>query len=146
MDFSTVNEINPVRVGFLFSLLARQISEAANRKLDALNHKMPIADSKERMKMRDKKFAHGQREGSDTEGDEDEVYDSQAVEGILAGLDFIIREINLNKAAEDVLDSFADMNIDQAYKDYLDSLDEEYDKDFEENHDEDDEQGFGLSM
>lgn len=146
MDFSMENTTNPVRVGFLFSLLARQISEAANRKLDALNHKMPLADSKERMKIQDKKLAHGQREGSDTEGDDDEVYDSQAFEGILAGLDYIIQEAEYNRRISEYVENFPHMEIDRAYQEYLDSLDEQYNEENDENYDEDDEQGFGLSM
>lgn len=142
MDFSAVNTTNPVRVGFLFSMLARQISEAANQKLDALNQKMPLADSKERMKIQDKKLAHGHREGSDIEGDDEEVYDSQAFEGIIAGLDYIIQEAEYNRRISEYVENYPHMEIDRSYQDYLDSLDEEYDEDYDEYEDE----VFGLSM
>ena len=51
---------------------------------------MPLMESKERAKIREKKLAHGQKEGSDTTGSGEEVYDSQAVEGILTMLDYLI--------------------------------------------------------
>ncbi|WP_407724840.1 MobP3 family relaxase [Ruminococcus sp. JL13D9] len=73
--------INNARISFLFSMLAKQIVNSVGKRLDELNKTMPKTDSKERSKIHEKKQAHGQKEGADGTGIDDEVYDSQAVEG-----------------------------------------------------------------
>ena len=71
-------------------MLAKQIVSSAGKRLVELNKMMPLTDSKERDKIREKKLAHGQKEGADSNGIGDEVYDSQAAEGILTMLDYLI--------------------------------------------------------
>ena len=154
MDFSVVNTVNPVRVGFLFSLLAKQISQSANRKLDALNNKMPLVDSKEQEKIAEKKRALGQKIGGGYEKEEEETYDSMAVEAILSGLDMLLKELERRRAEEEKQKSLAKSDIDEAYRDYLDSEDDEYDEDYDENYerdydedyDENEDDGFVISM
>ena len=83
MNVSAPVAVNTARIGFLFSMLAKQIVNSAGKRLDEFNKMMPLTDSKEREKIRDKKLAHGQKEGSDSNGIDNEVYDSQAAEGII---------------------------------------------------------------
>jgi len=64
MKFNTQTTVNSARLGFLFSMLAKQIVSSAGKRLDELNKMMTLSDSKEREKIRDKKLAHGQKEGS----------------------------------------------------------------------------------
>ena len=90
MDFNASINVNSARLGFLFSMLAKQIVNSAGKRLDDLNKMMPQSDSKEREKIREKKLAHGQKEGSDSEGIDNETYDNQAAEGILSMLDYLI--------------------------------------------------------
>ena len=90
MNFNAQTTVNTARLGFLFPLLAKQIVNSAGKRLDELNKMMPLTDSKERDKIREKKLAHGQKEGLDSSGVNEEVYDSQAAEGILTMLDYLI--------------------------------------------------------
>ena len=90
MNFNAQTTVNTARIGFLFSMLAKQIVSSTGKRLDELNKMMPLTDSKERDKIRDKKLAHGLKEGADSSGINEEVYDSQAAEGILTMLDYLI--------------------------------------------------------
>ena len=106
---------------------------------------MPLSDSKERDKIRAKKLAHGQKEGADSNGIDDEVYDSQAAEGILTMLDYLISLGNQESEHDtEELNSQTeyDFDFDSAYSEYLND-DVDYDEDDDLN---DDEQHFGLSM
>ena len=161
MDFSVANTVNPVRVGFLLSLLAKQISTAAVKKLDALISRMPLADSKEQQKIAEKKRALGQKIGGGYEKEEEEVYDSMAVEAILSGLDMLLDELERKSEEEAQKKLLAQSDIDQAFDDYRDSEDsgfddennEDYDEDysgedddFDEDYGEDEDDGFVISM
>ena len=137
--------VNIARLGFLFSMLAKQIVNSAGKRLDNLNKMMPKSDSKERDKIRDKKLAHGQKEGADSNGIDDEVYDSQATEGILTMLDYLISLGNqesehdteeLNSQTEYVFD------FDSAYSEYLNDTDDGL---YEDDTDDEDEY-YGMSM
>ena len=101
---------------------------------------MPISDSKERDKIRDKKLAHGLKEGADSSGINEEVYDSQAAEGILTMLDYLISLGNQESEQVTEEDSLPEenYNFDNAYAEYLSDEDDGYDEDEEEY--------FGLSM
>jgi len=157
MDFSVANTVNPVRVGFLFSLLAKQISAAAQRKLDALSSRMPLADSKEQEKIAEKKRALGQKTGGGYEKEEEETYDSMAVDAILSGLDMLLDELERKSAEEEQQKLLAQTDIDQAFDDYRDGEDsgfyDEYKEDhsgdnddFDEDYDENEDDGFVISM
>ena len=161
MDFSVANTVNPVRVGFLFSLLAKQISAAAQRKLDALSSRMPLTDSKEQEKIADKKRALGQKIGGGYEKEEEETYDSMAVEAILSRLDMLLDKLERKSAEEEHQKLLVQTDIDQAFDDYRDGEDsgfddehsEDYDEDysgdnvdFDEDYDEDEDDGFVISM
>ena len=76
MNFNAPVVVNTARIGFLFSMLAKQIVDSASKRLDELNKKMPKSDSKERTKIREKKLAHGQKAGSDATRNAEEVYNS----------------------------------------------------------------------
>ena len=106
---------------------------------------MPRADSKEREKIREKKLAHGQKESSDAEPDYDnEVYDSQATEGILTMLDYLISlgdQYSESDSEEQIVPS-EEYDFDNAYAEY----ESEYMDDDDYDEDEDEEQGWGLSM
>ena len=145
MNFNAAVAVNTARVGFLFSMLAKQIVNSAGRRLDELNKLMPLADGKERSKIREKKLAHGQKEGSDTTGNREEIYDSQAVEGILTMLDYLISLGDQNSAQdteEQNSQTEYDYDFDTAYAEYLNDGD-----DYDEDDDlDEDEQHFGLSM
>ena len=106
---------------------------------------MPLTDSKERDKIRAKKQAHGQKEGADGNGIDEEVYDSQAAEGILTMLDYLISLGNQESAQETEEDTMPEVNydFDNAYAEYLNDDDNSYDDDID---DEDEEEHFGLSM
>ena len=143
MNFNADVKLNTARVGYLFSMLAKAIVNSAGKRLDELNKMMPRADSKEREKIRDKKLAHGQKEGSDSEGIDNEVYDSQAAEGILTMLDYLISLGDQNSEsdfAEQVAPSAEEYDFDKAYAEY----ESEYMDD--EEYDEEEDQGWGLSM
>ena len=71
-------------------MLAKQIVSSADKRLDELNKMMPLTDIKERDEIREKRLAHGQKESADSSGIDDEVFDSQAAEGILTMLDYLI--------------------------------------------------------
>ena len=145
MNFNAQTTVNTARIGFLFSMLAKQIVSSAGKRLDELNKMMPLTDSKERDKIREKKLAHGQKEGADGTGIDAEVYDSQAVEGILTMLDYLISLGDHNSVQvteEQNLQTEYDFDFDTAYTEYLNDEDD-YDED--DNLD-DDEQHFGLSM
>ena len=144
MNFSTDVKLNTARIGYLFSMLAKAIVNSAGKRLDELNKMMPRADSKEREKIRDKKLVHGQKEGSDAEPDyRNEVYDSQAAEGILTMLDYLISLSDQNSEQEieaPTTLSESNYDFDNAYAEY----ESEYIDD--EEYDEDEEQGWGMSM
>ena len=145
MNFNAPVAVNTARIGFLFSMLAKQIVNSANKRLDELNKMMPQTDSKERSKIREKKLAHGQKEGSDTTGTGEEVYDSQAVEGILTMLDYLISlgdQDNVQDTEEQNPQTEYDYDFDTAYAEYLNDGD-----DYGEDDDlDEDEQHFGFSM
>ena len=105
---------------------------------------MPLTDSKDREKIRDKKLAHGQKEGSDSNGIDNEVYDSQAAEGILTMLDYLISLGNQDSSQdiqEESVSSEDEYDFDNAYADYLNNDDDDA---LDDNVD--DEEYFGLSM
>ncbi|MER2148782.1 MAG: hypothetical protein ABS987_06455 [Ruminococcus sp.] len=106
---------------------------------------MPKSDSKERDKIRAKKLAHGQKESSDSNGIDNEVYDSQTVEGILTMLDYLISLGNQESEQDNEVDSISEENydFDNAYAEYLNDEDDGYD---DELDDEDEDEYFGLSM
>ena len=137
--------INTARISFLFSMLAKQVVNSAGKRLDELNKMMPKSDSKERDKIRAKKLAHGQKEGADSNGIDDEVYDSQAAEGILTMLDYLISLGNQESEQDNEVDALPEENydFDNAYAEYLNDEDDGYDDDLD---DEDEEEHFGMSM
>lgn len=146
MNFNAQVTVNTARIGFLFSMLAKQIVNSAGKRLDELNKMMPKSDSKERDKIRAKKQAHGQKESADSNGIDEEIYDSQAAEGILTMLDYLISLSNQESEQDNeeqntqMVDEF---NFDNAYAEYLNDEDDDYDDDLD---DEDEEEHFGLSM
>ena len=144
MNFNAPITLNNARIGFLFSMLAKQIVNSAGKRLDELNKMMPLTESKEREKIREKKLAHGQKEGADGNGTDDEVYDSQAAEGILTILDYLISlgDQESEQVTEENTLSEESYDFDNAYAEYLDDVDEGYDDDL----DDEDEEYFGLSM
>ena len=145
MNFNTPATVNIARIGLLFSMLAKQIVSSAGKRLDELNKMMPLTDSKERDKIRDKKLAHGLKEGADSSGINEEVYDSQAAEGILSMLDYLISLGNQDSSQdtqEEPVSSEDEYDFDNAYAEYLNDDDNGYDNDI----DDDDEEYFGLSM
>ena len=106
---------------------------------------MPLTDSKDRDKIRDKKLAHGLKEGADSSGINEEVYDSQAAEGILNMLDYLISLGNQDSSQdtqEESVSSEDEYGFDDAYAEYLDDEDNDCDDDI----DDEDEEYFGLSM
>ena len=106
---------------------------------------MPMTDSKEREKIREKKLAHGQKEGADSSGINEEVYDSQAAEGILTMLDYLISLGNRESEQITDEDTLPEVNydFDNAYAEYLNDDDNSYDDDID---DENEEEYYGLSM
>ena len=145
MNFNAQVTVNTARIGFLFSMLAKQIVSSAGKRLDELNKMMPKSDNKERDKIRAKKQAHGQKEGSDSFDYDEEVYDSQAAEGILTMLDYLISLGNQESEQDNEVDTLPEENddFDNAYAEYLNDEDDGYDDDLD---DEDEEEHFGLSM
>ena len=141
MNFNAPVAVNTARIGFLFSMLAKQIVNSAGKRLDELNKMMPKSDSKERAKIREKKLAHGQKEGADGYGTDDEVYDSQAAEGILTMLEYLI-SLGDQVTEEDTLPEET-YDFDNAYAEYFDDVDEGYDDDLDG---EDEEEYFSFSM
>ena len=145
MNFNAQTAVNTARIGFLFSMLAKQIVSSAGKRLDELNKMMPLTDSKERDKIREKKLAHGQKEGADSSGINEEVYDSQAAEGILTMLDYLIslgNQENEQAVEESNAQPSIEYDFDNAYSDYLNNDDNGYD----DNVDDEDEEYYGLSM
>ena len=145
MNFNAQTTVNTARIGFLFSMLAKQIVSSAGKRLDELNKMMPLTDSKERDKIREKKLAHGQKEGADGNGIDEEVYDSQAAEGILNMLDYLIllgNQENEQAVEEPNAQPSIEYDFDNAYAEYLDDDDNGYDDDI----DDEDEEYYGLSM
>ncbi|WP_407720583.1 MobP3 family relaxase [Ruminococcus sp. JE7B6] len=145
MNFNAQMTVNTARIGFLFSMLAKQIVSIAGKRLDELNKMMPLTDSKERDKIREKKLAHGQKEGADSSGINEEVYDSQAAEGILTMLDYLIslgNQENEQAVEESNAQPSIEYDFDNAYSDYLNNDDNDYD----DNVDDEDEEYYGLSM
>ena len=142
MNFNAQTTVNNVRIGFLFSMLAKQIVNSAGKRLDEFNKMMPLTDSKDREKIRDKKLAHGQKEGSDSNGINEEVYDSQAAEGILTMLDYLI-SLGNQDSSQDIQEesvSYEDeYDFDNAYAEYLDDVDDGFDED-------DSDEYYGMSM
>ena len=142
MNFNAPVAVNTARIGFLFSMLAKQIVNSAGKRLDELNKMMPLTESKERAKIREKKLAHGQKEGADGYGTDDEVYDSQAAEGILTMLDYFISlgdQESEQDNEEQNTQTADEFNFDNAYAEYLNDGDDGYD-------DEDEDEYFGLYM
>lgn len=145
MNFNAQTTVNNVRIGFLFSMLAKQIVSSAGKRLDELNKMMPLTDSKEREKIRNKKLAHGQKEGSDSSGINEEVYDSQATEGILTMLDYLISlgsQDSSQHIQEESVSTEDEYDFDNAYAEYLNDIDYGFDED---DADEEDEY-YGMSM
>ena len=145
INFNAQMTVNTARIGFLFSMLAKQIVSSAGKRLDDLNKMMPMTDSKEREKIREKKLAHGQKEGADSSGINEEVYDSQAAEGILTMLDYLIslgNQENEQAVEESNAQPSIEYDFDNAYSDYLNNDDNGYD----DNVDDEDEEYYGLSM
>ena len=145
MNFNAPVAVNTARLGFLFSMLAKQIVNSTGKRLDELNKMMPKSDSKERDKIHAKKLAHGQKEGSDSNGIDDEVYDSQSAEGILTMLDYLISFGNQENEQDNEVDTLpkGSYDFDNAYAEYLNDEDDGYD---DELDDEDEDEYFGLSM
>ncbi len=145
MNFNAQMKVNTARLGFLFSLLAKEIVNCAGKRLDDLNKMMSLSDSKERDKIREKKLAHGQKEGSDSFDNDEEVYDSQAAEGILTMLDYLISlgdQDSEQDAEEQNPQTENEFDFDTAYAEYLND-----DGDYDEDDDlDEDEEYFGLSM
>ena len=141
MNYNAPVAINTARIGFLFSMLAKQIVNSAGKRLNELNKMMPKSDSKERDKIRAKKLAHGQREGADGNGIDDELYDSQAAEGILTMLDYLISLGNQENEQDNEVDTLPEesFDFDNVYAEYLNDEDDSFD-------DEDEDEYFGLSM
>ena len=112
----------------------------AQRKSFSSKKKKPQQASKERDKIRVKKQAHGQKEGTDGTGIDAEVYDSQAAEGILTMLDYLISLGNQESEQDNEVDTLPkeSFDFDNAYAVYLSDEDDGYDEDEEEY--------FGLSM
>ena len=131
MNFKAPVAVNAARIGFLFSMLAKQIVNSASKRLDELNKMMPLTDSKERAKIREKKLAHGQKEGADGNDIDDEIYDSQAAEGILTMLDYLISlgDQKSEQVTEENTLSEESYDFDNAYAEYLNcALPEKTDK------------------
>ena len=144
MNFNAQTKVNTARLGFLFSMLAKEIVNSAGRRLAELDKMMPLSDSKERDKIREKKLAHGQKEGSDSFDYDEEVYESQAAEGILSTLDYLISlgdQDSEQDTEEQNPQTDNEFDFENAYADYL-SDDDGYDNDY----DDEDEEYFGLSM
>ena len=145
INFNAQMTVNTARIGFLFSMLAKQIVSSAGKRLDDLNKMMPMTDSKEREKIREKKLAHGQKEGADSSGINEEVYDSQAAEGILTMLDYLIslgNQENEQAVEKSNAQPSIEYDFDNAYSDYLNNDDNGYD----DNVDDEDEEYYGLSL
>ena len=142
MNFNAQMTVNTARIGFLFSMLAKQIVSSAGKRLDEFNKMMSLTDSKERDKIRDKKLAHGLKEGADSSGIKEEVYDSQAAEGILTMLDYLI-SLGNQDSPQDIQEesvSYEDeYDFDNAYAEYLDDVDDCFDED-------DSGEYYGMSM
>ena len=133
------------RIGYLFSMLAKQIVSSAGKRLDELNKMMPLPDSKERDKIREKQLAHGLKEGADSSGVNEEVYDSQAAEGILPMLDYLIllgNQDSSQDAQEEPVSSENEYDFDNAYAEYLNDTDDGL---YEDDTDDEDEY-YGMSM
>ena len=143
MNFNAPVAVNTARIGFLFSMLAKQIVNSAGKRFDELNKMMPLTESKERAKIREKKLAHGQKEGADGYDTDDEVYDSQSAEGILTMLDYLISLDNQESEPDNEVDTLPEesYDFDNAYAEYLNDEDDGYD-----DIDDEDEEYFGLSM
>lgn len=145
MYFNAPVTVNAARISFLFSMLAKQIVNSAGKRLDELDKMMPLTDSKEREKIRDKKLAHGQKEGSDSGDINEDVYDSQAAEGILSMLDYLIslgNQDRIQDAEEESVSTEDKYDFDNAYAEYLNDADDGFDED---DADEEDEY-YGMSM
>ena len=145
MNFNAQTTVNTARLGFLFSMLAKQIVNSAGKSLDELNKMMPLPDNKERDKIREKKLAHGLKEGADSNGINEEVYDSQAAEGILSMLDYLISLGNQNSSQdtqEEPVSSENEYDFDNAYAEYLNDTDDGL---YEDDTDDEDEY-YGMSM
>ena len=142
MDFNANININTARLGYLFSMLAKQIVNSAGKRLDNLNKMMPLSDSKEKEKIREKKLAHGQKEGSDSFDNDDEVYDSQAAESILTMLDYLI-SLRDQDDTEQSTPTKEEFDFDNAYAEYETKYadDDEY-----EDYDDDEDQSWGQSL
>ena len=90
-------------------------------------------------------LAHGQKESTDSNGVDNEVYDSQAAEGILSMLDYLISLGNQDRtqdAEEESVSTEDKYDFDNAYAEYLNDADDGFDED---DADEEDEY-YGMSM
>lgn len=126
-------------------MLAKQIVSSTGKRLDELNKMMPLTDSKERDKIRDKKLAHGLKEGAYSSGINEEVYDSQAAEGILTMLDYLIslgNQDSTQDAEEESVSTEDEYDFDNAYAEYLNDTDDGL---YEDDTDDEDEY-YGMSM
>ena len=126
-------------------MLAKQIVSSTGKRLDEFNKMMPLTDSKERDKIRDKKLAHGLKEGADSSGINEEVYDSQAAEGILTMLDYLIslgNQDSTQDAEEESVSTEDEYDFDNAYAEYLNDTDDGL---YEDDTDDEDEY-YGMSM
>ena len=144
-NFNAQTTVNTARIGFLFSMLAKQIVSSTGKRLDELNKMMPLTDSKEQDKIRDKKLAHGLKEGADSSGINEEVYDSQAAEGILTMLDYLIslgNQDSTQDAEEESVSTEDEYVFDNAYAEYLNDTDDSL---YEDDTDDEDEY-YGMSM
>lgn len=146
MDFNANINVNSARLGFLFSMLAKQIVNSADKRLDNLNKMTPLSDSKEREKIREKKLAHGQKEGSDSFDNDDEVYDSQAAEGILSMLDYLI-SLGDQDDTEQSAPAEEEYDFENAYAEYeSEDVDADDYNGYDEDYDNEEQTGWNYSM
>ena len=90
-------------------------------------------------------MAHGLKEGADSSGIKEEVYDSQAAEGILTMLDYLIslgNQDSTQDAEEESVSTEDEYDFDNAYAEYLNDTDDGL---YEDDTDDEDEY-YGMSM
>lgn len=90
-------------------------------------------------------MAHGLKEGADSSGINEEVYDSQAAEGILTMLDYLIslgNQDSTQDAEEESVSTEDEYDFDNAYAEYLNDTDDGL---YEDDTDDEDEY-YGMSM
>ena len=143
-DMQHIQEFLTLHVQVRQSPSARREAKRAYSNLILYCEEKESIRQKEREKIREKKLAHGQKEGSDSNGIDNEVYDSQAAEGILSMLDYLIslgNQENEQTTEEDTLPE-ENYDFDNAYAEYLNDTDDGL---YEDDADEEDEY-FGMSM